>query len=79
MTVVDEAKSGDLSAVQFNALGMSDMGRVRKNNEDNLVLRDLTTGESASPPARGPQGRPFFGGRRDGRGSLWGSGQSDVR
>jgi serine/threonine protein phosphatase PrpC len=62
---VDEAKSGDLSGIQFNALGMSDMGRVRKNNEDNMVLRDLTTGETASPPVpfshrSGPMGALFL-------------------
>ena len=62
---MDEAKSGELSAIEFNALGMSDMGRVRKNNEDNLVLRDLTTGETASPPSLftrrvGPMGALFL-------------------
>jgi PPM family protein phosphatase len=32
---------------------MSDMGRVRKNNEDNLVVCDLTTGEvRVNPPLR---------------------------
>jgi len=65
VTAVDEANSGDLSAIQFNALGMSDMGRVRKNNEDNLGLRDLTTGETASPPSLftrrvGPMGALFL-------------------
>ncbi len=65
MIAVDEAKSGDLSAIQFSVLGMSDMGRVRKNNEDNLALRDLTTGETASPPSLiarrlGPMGALFL-------------------
>ena len=62
---VDEAKSGELSAIQFNAMGMSDMGRVRKNNEDNLVLRDLTTGAKGALAALfshriGPLGALFL-------------------
>src|SRR5208337_3687903 len=44
---------------------MSDMGRVRKNNEDNFVICDLTTGEvSGSPSLRehdsGPRGSLFM-------------------
>jgi protein phosphatase len=62
---VDEAKGGELSAIQFNAVGLSDTGRVRKNNEDNLVLHDLTAGVKASLAALfsrrlGPLGALFL-------------------
>lgn len=39
--------------VRVSAIGMSDLGRVRKNNEDNFVICDLTSGEiCVSPPLR---------------------------
>jgi len=44
---------------------MSDMGRVRKNNEDNFVVCDLTTGEVSGPSLPtdhdvGPRGSVFM-------------------
>ncbi|MGE5327123.1 MAG: PP2C family protein-serine/threonine phosphatase [Deltaproteobacteria bacterium] len=39
--------------IRISAVGMSDMGRVRKNNEDNLVICDLTSGEiRVNPPLK---------------------------
>ena len=35
----------DIAAIQMNAFGISDVGLVRKNNEDNLVIFDLSTGD----------------------------------
>lgn len=40
-----EATGGEQNAINVSVFGMSDMGRVRKNNEDNFVVCDLTTGE----------------------------------
>ena len=53
------------AAIRINASGLSDMGRVRKNNEDNLVICDLTSGEvGVNPPLRnhpqGPRGTLFM-------------------
>lgn len=42
---------GAVSAIQVNLFGQSDMGRVRKNNEDNFVVCNLTTGEVGLTPA----------------------------
>lgn len=39
------------STIQINLFGLSDMGRVRKNNEDNFVVCNLTTGEVGLTPA----------------------------
>src|SRR3970282_52902 len=44
---------------------MSDVGRVRKNNEDNFVVCNLTTGEATLTPALcshqlGPRGTLFM-------------------
>lgn len=33
------------SAINVTAFGLSDIGRVRKNNEDNFVIFNLSTGE----------------------------------
>ena len=40
-----EAKGAEQNAINVSVFGVSDMGRVRKNNEDNFVVCDLTTGE----------------------------------
>ena len=58
--MVESSETGQ-AAIHISAAGMSDMGRVRKNNEDNLVICDLTTGEvGVNPPLRnhlqGPRG-----------------------
>jgi PPM family protein phosphatase len=39
------------NAIQVNVFGMSDVGRVRKNNEDNFVVCNLTTGEAGLTPS----------------------------
>jgi serine/threonine protein phosphatase PrpC len=62
--VVESSETGQ-AAIHINAAGMSDMGRVRKNNEDNLVICDLTSGEvGVNPPLRnhlqGPRGTLFM-------------------
>lgn len=51
----------ETGAIRVSVYGMSDMGRVRKNNEDNFVVCNLTTGEICMmPPVRthtvGPRG-----------------------
>jgi len=39
------------NAIKVKVCGASDMGRIRKNNEDNFVVSNLTTGEvSRTPP-----------------------------
>ena len=40
-----------MDAIDVNVFGMSDMGRVRKNNEDNFVVCNLTTAEVSLTPA----------------------------
>ncbi|HMD86291.1 MAG TPA: protein phosphatase 2C domain-containing protein [Terriglobia bacterium] len=60
-----ETTGSDAKAIHVTFFGMSDMGRVRKNNEDNFVICDLTTGEvSGSPSLRehdsGPRGSLFM-------------------
>ncbi|MGA2609576.1 MAG: protein phosphatase 2C domain-containing protein [Terriglobia bacterium] len=53
MSTVDEAKAAEQNAINVRAFGVSDMGRVRKNNEDNFVVCNLTTGEvGLTPPLR---------------------------
>ena len=42
---VAETTGNDAKAIHVTLFGMSDMGRVRKNNEDNFVVCNLTTGE----------------------------------
>ena len=53
-----EAKGVGQNAINIEVFGASDMGRVRKNNEDNFVACNLTTGEvgTAPPPAVHPLG-----------------------
>lgn len=60
-----EAAGADANAINVNVFGMSDMGRVRKNNEDNFVVCNLSTGEvSLTPTLRnhclGPRGTLFL-------------------
>jgi PPM family protein phosphatase len=45
-----------LSTIRISAVGMSDVGRIRKNNEDNFVIFNLSTGENLAPAHR--NGRP---------------------
>ena len=61
MSTVGKASGAEMDAIHVNVFGMSDMGRVRRNNEDNFVICNLTTGEvSLTPTLRnhrlGPRG-----------------------
>ena len=48
---MDEATGVMQNAIKVKVWGASDMGRIRKNNEDNFVVCNLTTGEvSRTPP-----------------------------
>lgn len=60
-----EAAGADINAIEISVFAMSDVGRVRKNNEDNFVVCNLTTGEvSLTPSLRnhrlGPRGTLFL-------------------
>ena len=60
-----EPTGADPNAINVSVFGMSDVGRVRKNNEDNFVVCDLTTGEIGLPPSLhshtlGPRGSLFM-------------------
>jgi protein phosphatase len=62
---VAETTGGNAKAIHVTLFGMSDMGRVRKNNEDNFVVCNLTTGEVGVPPSlrehdMGPLGSLFM-------------------
>jgi len=48
---VAETTKNETKAIHVTLFGMSDMGRVRKNNEDNFVVCNLTTGEVGVVPA----------------------------
>jgi len=48
---VAETKSTNANTVHVTMFGMSDMGRVRKNNEDNFVVCNLSTGEVGMSPS----------------------------
>jgi protein phosphatase len=48
---VSEGTDAGLDGIYVNVFGMSDVGRVRKNNEDNFVVSNLTTGEVSLTPA----------------------------
>jgi protein phosphatase len=55
----------EAGAIKVSVYGMSDVGRVRKNNEDNLALCNLTTGEAGLIPSvrkhiLGPRGSLFL-------------------
>ncbi len=59
------ASGADLNAIHVNVFGASDMGRIRKNNEDNFVVCNFTTGEVALTPSLrshrlGPRGSLFM-------------------
>ena len=48
-----EAMGAEQNLINVEVFGASDMGRVRKNNEDNFVACNLTTGEVGfTPPIR---------------------------
>ena len=50
---MDEATGVERNAINVKVFGASDMGRVRKNNEDSFVVGNLTTGEvGLTPPLR---------------------------
>lgn len=60
-----ETTGSDAKAIHVTLFGMSDMGRVRKNNEDNFVVCNLTTGEVGIVPSLcqhnvGPLGSLFM-------------------
>jgi protein phosphatase len=62
---VAETTGSDVKAIHVTLFGMSDMGRVRKNNEDNFVVCNLTTAEVGVSPATrdhnvGPLGSLFM-------------------
>jgi len=50
VNVVGEATRAELNAINVTVFGMSDVGHVRKNNEDNYVVCNLTTGEVGLTP-----------------------------
>ena len=65
MKDVAETTGSDAKAIRVTLFGLSDMGRVRKNNEDNFVVCNLSTGEvGVSPSLRehavGPLGSLFM-------------------
>ena len=48
-----EVRGADQNAINVRVFGVSDTGRVRKNNEDNFVVCNLSTGEvGLAPPLR---------------------------
>jgi protein phosphatase len=54
VSALGEVTGAEQNAIIVRVLGVSDMGRVRKNNEDNFVVCDLTTGEvGLTSPLRG--------------------------
>jgi protein phosphatase len=62
---VGEIKGTETSGIQVKVAALSDMGRVRKNNEDNFVVCNLTTGEVGLSPGvtkhdLGPHGTLFM-------------------
>lgn len=55
----------DSTAITVSSFGLSDVGRVRKNNEDNYVIFNLSTGENCQPASLcshplGPLGTLFL-------------------
>ena len=58
MGTLDEATGVMQNAIKVKVCGASDMGRIRKNNEDNFVVCNLTTGEVSRTP---PPSRPYAG------------------
>jgi len=62
---VAETTESEAKAIRVTLFGMSDMGRVRKNNEDNFVICNLSTGEVGVTPSLlghnlGPLGSLFM-------------------
>ena len=60
-----EATATNSNSIRVSVFATSDVGRVRKNNEDNFVVCNLTTGEiGITPPIRnhqlGPRGSLFM-------------------
>ncbi len=51
MTTVGKASGAEMDAIHVSVFGVSDVGRVRKNNEDNFVVCNLTTAEVSLTPA----------------------------
>jgi PPM family protein phosphatase len=48
---VGQSPETSANPIQIGVFGMSDVGRVRKNNEDNFVVCNLTTGEATLTPS----------------------------
>jgi len=48
---VGEQTGAQVSAIQVKVAALSDMGRVRKNNEDNFVVCNLSSGEVGLAPS----------------------------
>ncbi len=46
-----EATGTGINAINVHVFGMSDVGRVRKNNEDNFLICNLSTGETNLTPS----------------------------
>ena len=62
---MSQTSGAETGAIQVSVFGASDIGRVRKNNEDNFVVCDLTTGEeglgeSLRRHVLGPRGTLFM-------------------
>src|SRR5271169_3999349 len=62
---VSESGKPEPNGIQVKVSALSDMGRVRKNNEDNYAVCNLTTGEASLTPALmshvlGPRGTLFM-------------------
>jgi PPM family protein phosphatase len=61
---VSNASGTEAAAIQIKVSALSDMGRVRKNNEDNFAVCNLTTGEaglaSLSNHVQGTRGTLFM-------------------
>ena len=65
MGTLGETAISGANPINVSVFGMSDVGRVRKNNEDNFVVCNLTTGEATLTPALrnhrlGPRGTLFL-------------------
>lgn len=43
---MDDSAARETTLIEVRAFGMSDLGRVRKNNEDNLAVCNLSTGDT---------------------------------
>jgi len=48
---VAKTSGAEMDAIHVSVFGASDIGRVRKNNEDNFVVCNLTTGEVSLTPS----------------------------